>query len=105
MVYVTCPDDGRLLALRVDAGKPSFSQSWEAHRNAPGAPILAFGAIWVIDTGDGSLGALDPRTGRTLFSLPGGGGTPHFVTPAAASGHVYAALGRRLVAVSTGSGG
>ena len=105
MVYVTCPEDGRLLALRVDFSRPSFSRAWEVERNAPGAPILAFGALWVIDTGSGSLGALDPRSGHTLFSLPGSGGTPHFVTPAAAGGHVYAALGRRLVADSTGTSG
>ncbi|MDQ6742310.1 MAG: PQQ-binding-like beta-propeller repeat protein [Candidatus Dormibacteraeota bacterium] len=106
VVFVTCPEDGRLMALRVDAGRPSFSQAWQAQRNAPGAPILAFGALWVIDTGDGSLAALDPGNGNTtLFSLPGHGATPHFVTPAAASGHIYAALGRRLVAVSTGSSG
>jgi outer membrane protein assembly factor BamB len=100
MVYVTCPENGKLMALRVDFGKPSFSQAWQAQRNAPGAPILAFGALWVIDTGDGALAALDPQTGRPLFTLPGAAPTPHFVTPAAASGHVYAALGRRLVSLS-----
>lgn len=104
MVYVTCPEDGRMQALRVDPGRPSFSRTWEVRRSAPGAPILAFGALWVIDTGNGTLAALDPGSGRTLFSLPGGGGeTPHFVTPAAANGHVYAAIGRRLVSVSTGT--
>jgi len=103
VVYVTCPEDGRLLALRVDPGRPAFSQAWQVERNAPGAPILAFGALWVIDTGDGSLAALDPGSGHAMFTLPGAGGTPHFVTPAAAAGHVYAALGRRLVAVSTGT--
>jgi outer membrane protein assembly factor BamB len=99
-VYVSCPFDDRVMALRIDSSRPSFSRAWEAERNGPGGPILAFGALWVIDTSDGSLAALDPKTGRPLFTLPGGGGTPHFVTPAAGTGHVYAALGRRLVAVT-----
>jgi outer membrane protein assembly factor BamB len=103
VVYVTCPEEGRLQALRVDAGRPSFSRVWDVQRNSPGAPILAFGALWVIDTGDGTLAALDPDSGRTLFAMRGSGETPHFVTPAAASGHLYAAIGRRLVSVSTGT--
>jgi outer membrane protein assembly factor BamB len=105
MVYVACPFDGRLMALRVDAARPSFSQAWQTRRNAPGGPIFAFGALWVIDTGSGTLAALDPQTGKQLFSLAGSGDTPHFVTPAAGTGHVYAARGRRLVAVSASATG
>jgi outer membrane protein assembly factor BamB len=103
-VYAACPDQDQLLAVQVDPTRPSFSRRWQAERNAPGAPILAFGALWVIDTGDGTLAALDPQNGRQLSSFPGGS-AQHFVTPAAAAGHVYAALGRHLLAVRARTAG
>ena len=56
------------MAVRVDASRPSFSQAWEARRNAPGGPILAFGALWVIDTGDGREHMTDADIDR-LFEL------------------------------------
>ena len=87
------------MAVRVDASKPSFSTAWQVSRGAPGAPILAYGALWVIDTESGSLAALDPQSGRELFKQPGGSAA-HFVTPAAAGSRVYAALNRRLVTVA-----
>lgn len=105
LVYLPCPLDGRLMAVRVDASKPSFSTAWQVSRGAPGAPILAYGALWLIDTDSGSLAALDGQSGRELFKHPGGGSSPHFVTPAAAGSHVYAALNQRLVAVTAHSSG
>lgn len=95
-LYLACRDE--VAAVRVDPGASSFSVSWRQRRDAPGGPILAFGALWVIDTGSGTLAALDPADGRTLYSYPGGSAM-HFVTPAAAGSHVYAVLGRKLVAV------
>jgi outer membrane protein assembly factor BamB len=99
MVYLACPGEGRLMAVRVDASRPSFSPAWRVDGIAPGGPILAYGALWVVDTDGGSLIAVDPQSGRRLFSLAGGG-VVHFVTPAAAGGRVYAVLGRRLRAVT-----
>src|SRR5262245_45321079 len=60
LVYVACPD--RLLALRVDPSGPSFSIAWSAKLDAPGGPILAGGALWVVETGSGRLQALGPAT-------------------------------------------
>jgi hypothetical protein len=62
--------------------------------------IVACGRLWTIGTGSGTLYALDRAgSGRQQFSYAGGS-AQHFATPAAASGHVYAALGRKLVAVA-----
>jgi polyvinyl alcohol dehydrogenase (cytochrome) len=99
-VYVACPFDGRLMAFSLDLARPSFSPAWDKNRNAPGGPILAFGLLWVIDTGSGTLAAVDPQSGDERFAaVTGAGSTPHFVTPASDGARVYAALGRRLFAV------
>jgi polyvinyl alcohol dehydrogenase (cytochrome) len=97
MLYLSC--SGEVAAVRIDAGKPSFSVRWRQRRDAPGAPILAYGALWVVDTGAGTLNALDPNDGHQLFRQSGGAAM-HFVTPAASGGRVYAALGRKLLAVA-----
>ena len=97
MLYLSCRTV--FIAVRVDPSTTSFSVSWRETRDAPGGPILAFGALWVIDTGSGTLVALDPADGHRLYSY-NGGNAMHFVTPAAAGNHVYAALDRKLVAVA-----
>jgi outer membrane protein assembly factor BamB len=98
IVYLAC--SGSVTAVRVDASRPSFSVAWEQPLDAPGGTIMACGRLWTIDTGSGTLYALDPdNRGRQQFSYRGGSAR-HFVTPAAATGHVYAALGGKLVAVA-----
>lgn len=98
LVYITC--FGQLLALRVDSARPSFATAWSANLQGPGAPIVAYGALWVVDTASGRLEALDPTTGRPLFPSISGGSAAHFVTLAAGGGYVYAVLGRRLLAAA-----
>jgi outer membrane protein assembly factor BamB len=99
-LYVSCLDPSRVQAIAVRTDGPSFAGGWHRDLGRPGGLILAFGAIWVMDGDGGVLEALDPRTGDVRFSLDGGA-AEHFATPAAASGHVYAVMGRRLLAVST----
>ncbi len=102
LVVVACTD--QLLAVRVDASRPSFSTAWSAKLDAPGSPILAYGALWVVETGTGRLHALDPASGRDVVPPIPGGQAMHFVTPAAGGGDVYAVLNRRLVAVMAAAG-
>ncbi len=97
LLYLACP--GQVLALRVDLGAPSFNVAWRRPVGSPGAPIVAFGLLWVIDYGAGTLLALDPAAGDRRYSQAGGPAA-HFVTPAAGAGHVYAGMGRRLIAVA-----
>jgi hypothetical protein len=100
MVFLGC--SGSVTAVRVDASRPSFSIAWQQSLGAPGGTIMACGRLWTIDTSSGTLYALDPASkGRRQFSY-GGGSAQHFATPAAATGHVYAALGGKLVAVACG---
>jgi hypothetical protein len=83
----------------VDASRPSFSVAWQYSMGSPGGMIVACGSLWTIDTDSGTLYALDRASrGRQRFSFAGGS-AQHFATPAAATGHVYAALGGELVAI------
>lgn len=100
-LYLSCQDTSGVLAIAVDAGHRSFAAGWRHGMSRPGGLILAYGAVWVVDSDGGTLQALDPRTGDVRFSIQGGG-AEHFATPAAAGGRVYAVLGQRLLAVRAG---
>ena len=96
MLYVSC--DGEVLAVRADPSGRGFAIRWRRPYDSPGAPVVAGGAVWVVETASGRLVALDPLDGHQRFTYPGGSAA-HFVTPAVSGGRVYAALARRLVAV------
>lgn len=95
-LYLACA--GALVAVHIDPGAAGFSVRWRQSLARPGAPILAYGAVWTIETGSGQLTALDPAGGGVLWSGPIGE-VMHFVTPAAGGGRVFVAGGRRLQAV------
>jgi hypothetical protein len=104
ILYLACP--GGVLAVGIDPGTPpSFSTRWQQARDRPGAPILAYGALWVVETGAGRITALDPGDGRQLYASPAGGAAARFATLAAAGGSVYAVLGRRLMALTVTTSG
>jgi outer membrane protein assembly factor BamB len=98
-VLLPCWDGGGVLQVRVDAGTATFSPGWRSRMTMPGGLIVAFGAVWVIDTDSGTLHALDPATGKVRFTFPGTS-AEHFAIPAAAGDKIYAALDDRLVAVT-----
>ena len=95
-LYLACGEE--LLAVRVDAAAPSFAVRWRSNRARPGAPILAYGALWTIETGGGTLVALEPAGGGVRWSAPIGE-VMHFVTPAAAGGLVLLVGGRKVQAI------
>jgi hypothetical protein len=94
-LYLAC--SGAVLAVRVDTAAPGFTVRWRSQRARPGAPILAYGALWTVETGSGTLVALDPAGGAVRWSA-GVGEVMHFVTPAAAGGRVFVVGGRKLQA-------
>jgi outer membrane protein assembly factor BamB len=96
VLYLAC--SGEVAAVAVDPAAPAASVTWRTALDSPGSPIVAYGAVWVVETGTGRLTALDPRDGHRLSSYSGRSAM-HFATPAAAGGRVYAALGRELVAL------
>ena len=72
---------------------------WAQPPDAPPSIVVGYGSVFE-EAFDGTLYALDrANQGRQRFSYVGGS-AQHFATPAAATGHVYAGLGGKLVAIA-----
>lgn len=98
-VYVPC--DNGMFAISVHGGaSPSFGASWNDTGFNCGPPILAAGALWTIDVDNGTLLALNPETGATLFTASIGQQSSRFTTPSAGDGLLYAAAGDTVFAFS-----
>jgi outer membrane protein assembly factor BamB len=92
LVFVPC-DDG-LVAVRMSGS--SFAIVWRASATA-GPPIVAGGAVWMIDTDTATLNAFVPATGQLIAASPLGSVT-HFATPAAGGGRLFAPAGSQVIA-------
>ncbi len=106
-----CRGTGGVVALRLGAaagsGASTFDVAWcgPSMRRA-GAPSVSGpgpdgGIVWIVDTGDGVLYALDARTGAEVFSSSGPnvlGSTHQFITPSVWDGRVYVGAGHEVVA-------
>jgi len=92
MVFVTCEDS--LVALHT--GESTLSIAW---RNAGGSgpSIIAAGAVWTMKS-SGRLIALNPASGKVLFSTDLGAPATRFISPSAAGGRLFVADGNRIVA-------
>jgi outer membrane protein assembly factor BamB len=85
-----------LTALRVSAGR--FDVAWQAQGSYQ-SPIVAYGSVWSINTGTGTLLQLSPADGsvQNRLQLP----TPvtaHFLTPTANGGKIFVTSGRNVLA-------
>ncbi|MDQ1397057.1 MAG: hypothetical protein QOG64_2316 [Acidimicrobiaceae bacterium] len=100
-IYEACNDGVR--ALRLDANTPSFSEAWHGPSSANGPPIVAGGAVWAVDTANGTLFGLDPNDGHIL-SQASVGAVQHFTSPSAADGLVLVGAGHRVVAFAGPAG-
>ena len=96
LVYVPCSDG--LFAVRFSAS--ALSVAWHADHPVLGSPIVSAGAVWAVEPGSGTLYALDPAAGRTLYSTRLTSSAMHFATPAATDGFVVVAAGRAVYSVS-----
>jgi PQQ-like domain len=102
-VYLEC--DGRgLVALKVDATAPSFSlcdstcgsPSWNAGGSTTfGPPIVAGGAVWVVDIGGSGLYGFDATTGAQIYQSAAFG-VDHFTTPSEAGGQIFVSAGTEV---------
>jgi len=100
IIYVTCADGLRALALNASA--PSFSPlaSWQVTSSAAGPPTVAGGLVWATDAGtnDGTtLYGFNPQTGQVVVQQT----TPameHFATPSASDGKLFLATGASVEA-------
>jgi outer membrane protein assembly factor BamB len=91
---VFIPTTGALVAVLANGDK--LQVAWKVGGGS-GPPIVAAGAVWALSY-DGKLRAIEPATGRVLFSAQLGGPVSRFISPSAAAGKVFVADGSRLVA-------
>ncbi len=94
-VFVPCASG--LFALSVTDS--SIAVAWHTSHPVLGSPIIAAGALWAIEPDSATLYALDPSSGKTMFTI-NLGSAMHFSTPAAVEGFVVAPAGKKVVAVS-----
>jgi outer membrane protein assembly factor BamB len=94
-LFVPCLDG--LTALTIAGG--SFTVAWRSAAYWAGAPIIAGGVVWVIDTSRATLNAYDPQTGSQRFSQPLGAVT-HFATPAADAGRLFVPAQRTIITLA-----
>ncbi len=63
-----------------------------------GAPIVSGSAVWTIDTDNGTLFALNPSTGASVFTYQLGS-VVHFESPSSADGMIFACGNDQVTAV------
>jgi outer membrane protein assembly factor BamB len=95
-VFVPCTDG--LYAVSVSSS--SLDVAWRVGRPADASPIVTAGAVWAIEAGSGTLYALDPASGKVVYSTHLGGSPRRFSTPAATDGFMVVPAGKQVVAIS-----
>jgi outer membrane protein assembly factor BamB len=92
LVYVPCSSGIRAVRIAPDR---SMSIAWQGPAGSAGSPIVAGGAVWVVDYDGGLLYALDPVTGAQRRRMDVGHAR-HFTSPTTAGGHVIVATDRTV---------
>ncbi|MGH2718208.1 MAG: hypothetical protein ACRDJU_06490, partial [Actinomycetota bacterium] len=93
-VYVACLNG--VVAVTVN-GAGAMSTAWRSSSFDAGAPILADGALWVLDDNSATLEEFNPSSGQLLHSVK----VPtvaHFATPSASGGMIFVASNRSIEA-------
>ncbi len=94
-LYVPCTDG--LVALRVNLGASrSFTIAWKGPTFHAEPPILAGGAVWLIDRNGGDLYGLNATSGQTIFRFHLGAAV-HFSTPSSGDGEIFVAAGNKIL--------
>ncbi|PZS18996.1 MAG: hypothetical protein DLM54_07705 [Acidimicrobiales bacterium] len=102
LVVVPCTTG--LVALRLGPGsasvaaEPTFTVAWRGSGH-PGAPVVAGGVVWALDTYHGYLYGSDLATGATHGRVHVGQ-VAHFATPAVSGSSIYVAGSGGLLAFS-----
>lgn len=96
-VFLPCSDGIRSASLSVDGR--SLHSGWHGPSGAHGSPVVAGGAVWVVDYDGGLLYLLEPASGHVRSRLAIGQ-APHFASPTVAAGHGYVGTLTGVVAVT-----
>ncbi|WP_245665906.1 PQQ-binding-like beta-propeller repeat protein [Actinoplanes subtropicus] len=96
-LFVPCQDGIRSVSL--DAASGRLRTDWHGPSGAKGSPVVAGGAVWVVDYDGGLLYLLDPASGKVRSQLAIGV-APHFASPTVAAGHGYVGTLTGVVSVT-----
>jgi polyvinyl alcohol dehydrogenase (cytochrome) len=96
-LFLPCRDGVR--SAVVDPASGTLRPGWDGPSGAEGSPVVAGGAVWVVDYDGGLLYLLDPATGRVRSKLAIGE-APHFASPTVAAGHGYVGTLTGVVSVT-----
>ncbi len=95
-MFVPCLDG--VVQVTVTMSGDSFTVGWKAPLSTPGPPIVTAGAVWTVATGRGTLVAVSPSSGETVFSQQIGTVPSRFTSPAAGGGRVVVGANRVVLA-------
>jgi DNA-binding beta-propeller fold protein YncE len=95
-IYLPCNDRVRSATLD-SAGR--LTVGWQGPSGTAGSPVLAGGAVWVVDYDGGLLYLLSPADGHVVAE-PEIGLAPHFASPTVAGGRGYVGTMTGVVSVS-----
>jgi len=90
-IYVPCAGGVRAVKLDTSVSPPTLTPAWAGPIGTKGSPIVADGAVWVVDYDAGWLYVLDPATGAQLQSRLAVGHARHFTSVATGTGRVFVA--------------
>ncbi len=97
--YLPCPTAG-INAVSVNAQGTGVSVLWHTDPNiAYDSPAIGGGAVWAMSDSNGTLSALDEKTGAVLAKV-NLGASPHFASPTLARGRAYVGTMSGVVAVA-----
>jgi hypothetical protein len=98
-VYEPCTNAG-LTAVAVSAATREIKVLWRGPADAHGSAAIGGGAIWVPDSRDGILYALNPATGAVLQSVGIGDTMPRFSSVSLGGARAYVGTSHGVAALS-----
>src|SRR3989442_3456835 len=93
MVGIGCANDGRNTSVSPTPNPSGPAQAIIAVGQRPGVPVSGEGAVWVPNTGDGTVSRIDPRTNRVVGTLRIGNQLAFYKRDCEAKGSVHSYMG------------
>src|SRR2546426_4989392 len=93
IVSIGCANDGLSANPSASANPSGPAQALIAVGQRPGVPVAGEGAVWVPNTGDGTVSRIDPRSNRVVATLRIGNQLAFYQRDCEAKGSVHSFMG------------